>query len=148
MVQALSEAGVPALGVDMSAVAVQGARSRGALAIKARLAERLPAEGRWETVLLMDGNIGIDGDVGALLERCRALLVPGGAIIIEVDPRPAWHQTRRVRLTAEGAGCSAELTWTRTGAAAVRRLARSLDLLVVEEWTAGSRAFLSLQSAT
>jgi glycosyltransferase A (GT-A) superfamily protein (DUF2064 family)/SAM-dependent methyltransferase len=148
MVQALSEAGVPALGVDMSAVAVQGARSRGALAIKARLAERLPAEGRWETVLLMDGNIGIDGDVGALLGRCRALLVPGGAIIVEVDPRPAWHQTGRVRLTAEGAGYSAELTWTRTGAAAVRRLAGPLDLLVVEEWTAGSRAFLSLQSAT
>jgi glycosyltransferase A (GT-A) superfamily protein (DUF2064 family)/SAM-dependent methyltransferase len=147
MVQALSEAGVPALGVDISAAAVRGARSRGALAIRARLAERLPAEGRWGTVLLMDGNIGIDGDVGALLARCRDLLVPGGAIIVEVDPRPTWHQTRRVRLTAEESGCTAELTWTRTGAAEVRRLAGPLDLLVVEEWTAGSRAFLSLQSA-
>jgi hypothetical protein len=96
----------------------------------------------------MDGNIGIDGDVGALLARCRDLLVPGGAIIAEVDPRPAWHQTRRVRLTAEKSGCTAELTWTRTGAAEVRRLAGPLDLLVVEEWTAGSRAFLSLQSAS
>jgi SAM-dependent methyltransferase len=148
MVQALSEAGVPALGVDISAAAVRGTRSRGALAIQARLSERLPAEGRWETVLLMDGNIGIDGNVGDLLERCRDLLVPGGAIIVEVDPRPAWHQTRRVRLTADDSGCSAELMWTRTGAAAVRRLAGRLDLLVVEEWTAGSRAFLSLQSAT
>ena len=63
MVQALNESGVPALGVDMSQVAVQRTRSRGALAIKARLNERLPAEGRWGTVLLMDGNIGIDGDV-------------------------------------------------------------------------------------
>jgi glycosyltransferase A (GT-A) superfamily protein (DUF2064 family)/SAM-dependent methyltransferase len=148
MVQALSEAGVPALGVDISAMAVRGARSRGALAIQASLAERLPAEGRWETVLLMDGNIGIDGDVGALLGRCRDLLVPGGAVIVEVDPRPAWHRTSRVRLTAGDSRCSAELTWTRTGAAAVRRLAGPLDLLVVEEWTAGSRAFLSLQSAT
>jgi glycosyltransferase A (GT-A) superfamily protein (DUF2064 family)/SAM-dependent methyltransferase len=148
MVQALSEAGVPALGVDMSAAAVRGARSRGALAIRARLAERLPAEGRWGTVLLMDGNIGIDGNVGALLARCRNLLVPGGAIIAEVDPCPTWHQTGRVRLTAEESGCTAELTWTRTGAAEVRRLAGPLDLLVVEEWTAGSRAFLSLQSAT
>jgi glycosyltransferase A (GT-A) superfamily protein (DUF2064 family)/SAM-dependent methyltransferase len=148
MVQALSEAGVPALGVDMSAVAVRGARSRGALAIQARLAERLPAEGRWGTVLLMDGNIGIDGDVAALLKRCRDLLMPGGAIIVEVDPRPGWHQTRRIRLTAEDNGHSAELAWTRTGAAAVRQLAGPLDLLVVEEWTAGSRAFLSLQSAT
>jgi glycosyltransferase A (GT-A) superfamily protein (DUF2064 family) len=148
MVQALNESGVPALGVDMSQVAVQRARSRGALAIKARLDERLPAEGRWGTVLLMDGNVGIDGDVGAVLQRCRALLAPGGTIIVEVDPRSAWHETRRVRLTADAGGYSADLTWTRTGAAAVRRLAGQLDLLVVEEWTADGRAFLSLQSAT
>jgi glycosyltransferase A (GT-A) superfamily protein (DUF2064 family)/SAM-dependent methyltransferase len=146
MLQALNESGVPALGVDMSAVAVQGVRSRGALAIKARLAERLPAEGRWGTVLLMDGNIGIGGDVGALLQRCRALLVPGGDIIIEVDPRREWYQTRRLRLTADASGCTTELTWTRTGAAAVRRLAGELDLLVVEEWIVEDRAFLSLRS--
>ena len=148
MVQALNEAGVPALGVDMSAIAVQETRSRGALAIQSSLADRLPAEGRWGTVLLMDGNIGIDGNVTALLQRCRKLLMTGGAIIVEVDSRPTWHQTRRVRLTADRAGLSAELTWTRTGAAAVRRLAVLLDLLVVEEWTAGGRVFLSLQSAT
>jgi glycosyltransferase A (GT-A) superfamily protein (DUF2064 family)/SAM-dependent methyltransferase len=148
MLQALNESGVPALGVDMSAVAVQAARSRGALAVQARLAERLPAEGRWATVLLMDGNVGIDGNVAALLQRCRTLLMPGGSIIVEVDSRPTWHQTRRVRLTVDRVGCSAELTWTRTGSAAIRRLAVLLDLLVVEEWTAGGRAFLSLQSAT
>jgi glycosyltransferase A (GT-A) superfamily protein (DUF2064 family) len=147
MVQALNEAGVPALGVDMSAMAVQEARSRGSLAIQSSLADRLPAEGRWGTVLLMDGNIGIDGDVAALLQRCRTLLMPGGSIIVEVDSRPTWHQTRRVRLTADQLGYSAELTWTRTGAAAVRRLAGPLDLLVVEEWTADQRAFLALQSA-
>jgi glycosyltransferase A (GT-A) superfamily protein (DUF2064 family)/SAM-dependent methyltransferase len=148
MVQALNESGVPALGVDISQVAVQRARSRGALAIQARLDQRLPGEGRWGTVLLMDGNIGIDGDVGALLQRCQALLAPGGTIIVEVDPRPTWHQTRRVQLTADTGGYSAELIWTRTGTAAVRRLAVLLDLLVVEEWSAGGRAFLSLQSAT
>jgi glycosyltransferase A (GT-A) superfamily protein (DUF2064 family)/SAM-dependent methyltransferase len=148
MVQALVESGVPALGVDVSAIAVEVARSRGGLAIQARLAERLPVEGHWGTVLLMDGNIGIDGDVGAVLQRCQALLAPGGTIIVEVDPRPAWHQTRRIRLTADTAGYSADLRWTRTGAAAVRRLAGQLDLLVVEEWTADRRAFLSLQSAT
>jgi SAM-dependent methyltransferase len=146
MVQALNESGISALGVDMSAVAVKRARSRGALAIQARLAERLPAEGRWETVLLMDGNIGIGGDVGALLQRCRALVAPGGAIIVEVDSRPARHLTRRVRLTAHGSGYGAELMWTRTGAAAVRRLAGPLDLLVVEEWIAGNRAFLAIRS--
>jgi glycosyltransferase A (GT-A) superfamily protein (DUF2064 family) len=43
VVQALVESGVPALGVDVSAIAVEVARSRGGLAIQARLAERLPA---------------------------------------------------------------------------------------------------------
>ena len=148
MVQALNEAGVAALGVDMSAIAVTVTRSRGALAMQARLTERLPAEGRWGTVLLMDGNVGIDGDVAAVLQRCRTLLMPGGWIIVEVDTRPTWHQTRRIRLTADRAQYSAELAWTRTGIAAVRWLAAPLDLLVVEEWTAGGRAFLSLQSAT
>ena len=31
--------------------------------------ETLPGEGRWDTVLLMDGNIGIGGDPAALLGR-------------------------------------------------------------------------------
>jgi glycosyltransferase A (GT-A) superfamily protein (DUF2064 family)/SAM-dependent methyltransferase len=145
MVQALNESGIPALGVDMSAVAVNRARSRGALAIQARLAERLPAEGRWTTVLLMDGNIGIGGDVRALLQRCRSLVAPAGAIIAEVDSRPGWHETRRIRLTADGSGDGAELAWTRTGAAAVRQLAGPLGLQVVEEWSAGNRAFLAIR---
>jgi SAM-dependent methyltransferase len=144
MVQALNESGVPALGVDMSSVAVEQTRSRGGLAIRARLAERLPAEGRWETVLLMDGNIGIGGDIPALLGRCRDLLIPGGTIIVEVDPRPEWHRARRIQLTA-GGHCSAGLCWARTGAGTLRRLAAAIDLLVTEEWTAGDRAFVSLR---
>jgi hypothetical protein len=52
-----------------------------------------------------------------------------------------------VRLTVDRVGYSAELTCTRIGAAAVQRLAASLDLLVVEDWTAEGRAFLSLRSA-
>ena len=131
----------------MSAVAVAATRSRGALAIHARLAERLPGEGRWATVLLMDGNIGIGGDVDGLLRRCRALLAPGGTLVIEVDPHPARYETRRIRLVAEDSGCAADLSWTRTGVAALRRLAGRLDLLVVEEWSVGDRSFLSLQLA-
>jgi SAM-dependent methyltransferase len=147
IVQALNESGVPALGIDISVVAVQVARTRGALAIQAALTQRLPREGRWGTVLLMDGNVGIDGNVAALLQRCRALLAPGGTIMVEVDPRPACYQTRRIRLIADVSDRSAELMWTRTGAAAVKRIAGQLDMFVVEEWSAGSRAFLALQSA-
>ncbi|HEY6663960.1 MAG TPA: hypothetical protein VI036_02430 [Propionibacteriaceae bacterium] len=53
-----------------------------------------------------------------------------------------------MRLTAQTSGSSAELIWTCTGAATVRRQAGPLDLLVVEEWSASGRAFLSLQSPT
>jgi SAM-dependent methyltransferase len=145
MVQALNESGVSAFGVDMSAIAVKVAIARRA-GHPGEISRTVPAEGRWGTVPLMDGNIGIDGDVAAVLQRCRTLLMPGGCIIVEVDSRPTWHQTQRMRPTADRPGYSAELTWTRIGVAALRRLAVPLDLLVVEEWTADRRAFLALQS--
>ena len=147
MVQALNEAGVAALGVDMSAEAVRATRARGGLAVRARLAERLPSEGRWGTVLLMDGNIGIGGDVGAVLRRCRQLLTAGGRVVAEVDGSPTRSDTRRVRLTEAATGRSADLEWTRMGTEPVKALASRLDLLLTEEWAAGGRVFLALQVA-
>ena len=147
MVQALNEAGVAALGVDMSAEAVRATRARGALAVRARLADRLPAEGRWGTVLLMDGNIGIGGDVDAVLRRCRELLTAGGRVVAEVDGSPTRSDTRRVRLTEAATGRSADLDWTRMGTEPVKALASRLDLLLTEEWAAGGRVFLALQVA-
>ena len=147
MVQALNEAGVAALGVDMSAEAVRATRARGALAVRARLADRLPAEGRWGTVLLMDGNIGIGGDVDAVLRRCRELLTAGGRIVAEVDGSPTRSDTRRVRLTEPATGRSADLDWARMGTEPFRALACRQDLLVTEEWAAGGRVFLALQVA-
>jgi hypothetical protein len=44
----------------------------------------LPFEGEWDTALLADGNIGIGGDPVALLARTRALIRPGGRVVIEV----------------------------------------------------------------
>lgn len=147
MVQALNEAGVAALGVDMSSEAVRATRARGALAVRARLADRLPAEGRWGTVLLMDGNIGIGGDVDAVLRRCRELLTAGGRIVAEVDGSPTRSDTRRVRLTEPATGRSADLDWARMGTEPFRALASRHDLLVTEEWAAGGRVFLALQVA-
>jgi SAM-dependent methyltransferase len=144
MVQALSESGRAALGVDMSSVAVGLSMARG-LALRRRINQPLPAEGRWGTALLMDGNVGMGGDVATLLARCAQLVRPGGLVICEVDRVSGRHESRSVVLrTAEAT--SVALRWSRVGTAALLRAARSLDLLLVEEWTAGGRVFVALRS--
>jgi glycosyltransferase A (GT-A) superfamily protein (DUF2064 family)/SAM-dependent methyltransferase len=146
MVRALVEAGVCALGIDMSAEAVDLARQHGVPALRARLEQRLPAEGRWGTVLLVDGNVGIGGDVLALLRRCRGLVAPGGLILCEVDSEQLGQTSGWVVLRSDRAH-SAPLRWSRVGAAGLKALAADLDLLVVEEWSAGRRAFVALRAA-
>jgi glycosyltransferase A (GT-A) superfamily protein (DUF2064 family) len=145
MVQALTESGRPALGVDMSSVAVQLSMMRGGPALRRRIEEPLPAEGRWGTALLMDTNVGLGGDVAALLARCMQLVIPGGLIICEVDRMPERHEVHSVVLRTQRAA-SAPLPWSRIGAAALMRVAKSLDLLLAEEWTSPGRAFIALRS--
>ena len=145
MVQALAESGQSALGIDISATAVQASRRRGGMALRTGVEDPLPAEGRWGTVLLLDGNVGIGGDVPALLRRCRELVTPGGLVICEADPRSDRHDHGRLRLcTPTG---SAALAWSRIGSDALRVLAARLDLMVAEEWTVGGRVFVALRRA-
>jgi glycosyltransferase A (GT-A) superfamily protein (DUF2064 family)/SAM-dependent methyltransferase len=145
MVQALSESGRAALGVDMSSVAVGLSMARGGLALRRRINQPLPAEGRWGTALLMDGNVGMGGEVAALLARCAQLVRPGGLVICEVDRVSGRHESHTVVLRTEDA-TSVALRWSRIGAAALLEAAKSLDLLLVEEWTAGERVFVALRS--
>jgi rSAM/selenodomain-associated transferase 1 len=145
MVQALSESGRAALGVDMSSVAVGLSMARGGLALRRRINQPLPAEGRWGTALLMDGNVGMGGEVAALLARCAQLVRPGGLVICEVDRVSERHESHTVVLRTEDA-TSVALRWSRIGAAALLKAAESLDLLLVEEWTAGERVFVALRS--
>ena len=145
MVQALSESGRAALGVDISSVAVGLSMARGGLALRRRINQPLPAEGRWGTALLMDGNVGMGGDVATLLARCVQPVRPDGLVICEVDRVAARHENRTVVLRTDDA-TSVALPWSRVGAAALLEAANSLDLLLVEEWTAGERAFVALRS--
>ena len=140
---ALSEAGLPALGIDVSAAAVEAGRARGVQVLRRDLNDPLPLEGRWGSVVLLDSNLGIGGDVAALLRRCRALVAPGGAILCEVDADPGTADRRLVELTT-GAG-TVTLPWARAGRVRVRALAADLDLEVAEEWSAGGRSFVSLR---
>ena len=81
----LARRGVPALGIDITAAAVASTRARGGLALERDVFGPLPGAGRWETVLLADGNIGIGGDPVRLLSRAADLLGPRGRALIELS---------------------------------------------------------------
>ena len=86
LVAELAGRGVPALGVDVAPFALLLSRANGATALRRSIFDRLPGAGRWPHALLMDGNIGIGGDPGALLERLRTLMRPGsGELIVETE---------------------------------------------------------------
>jgi SAM-dependent methyltransferase len=84
MTAALARAGRAVLGIDVVPEAVRLALQRGGTALRRDVNEPLPGEGRWPNALLADGNIGIGGDPVQLLRRVRALLAPGGRVVVEV----------------------------------------------------------------
>lgn len=97
---ALAERGIPALGVDISPLAVELTRMRGAPALCADVFGRIPAEGRWRHVLLADGNVGIGGDPTALLHRVATLLAPTGTALVELEPPGTGLRREAARLEA------------------------------------------------
>lgn len=139
----LARRGVPALGVDHSAVAQAQCRARGVPMVRRDVFARVPGEGRWGHVLLVDGNLGIGGEPARLLVRAAALLAAGGTLLVETDPEPErdWLGAVRVR-TAAGFGPSTR--WARVGAAVLGRLALPLGFAVVAE-RPGPRAFVELR---
>jgi SAM-dependent methyltransferase len=83
LTRSLAARGHRALGIDVAPEAISLARERGVRVLHRDVFAPLPDEGRWETALLADGNLGIGGDPEALLRRLRQLLVPGGRIVAE-----------------------------------------------------------------
>jgi len=141
MVLASLIAGRPALGVDSSRAAVELATARGLPVLRRSLFEPLPGEGRWGTVLLLDGNIGIGGDPGRLLHRAAALARPGGTVIVEGHPDAAEHASFDAVLVDAHGRRSAPFRWARAGAGALRRHAWRAGLRLTREWRAGDRTF-------
>jgi len=147
IVCALAEHGVPVLGVDSSPAAVALTAERGAAVLRRAVQRRLPGEGRWGTVLLMDGNVGIGGDVEALLRRCRQLIHADGVVIVEVDPDDAVDETTMLAVFDDAGGWADGVPWARTGATGCRTRAAAAGLRVAEAWRAAGRSFLSLYPA-
>lgn len=85
LVLALARRAVMALGVDPAPAACALARDRGAPVLQRSVFDPLPGQGRWRTILLADGNVGIGGDPVRLLRRCRELLAGGGTVLVEVE---------------------------------------------------------------
>jgi SAM-dependent methyltransferase len=141
MVLASLVAGRPALGVDSSRAAVELATARGLPVLRRSLFEPLPGEGRWGTVLLLDGNIGIGGDPARLLDRAAALARHGGTVIVEGHPDAAEHTSFDAVLVDAHGRRSTPFRWARVGAAALRRHARRAGLRLTHEWRAGERTF-------
>jgi SAM-dependent methyltransferase len=140
---ALAQRGIPALAIDVTPHAVSLARSCGALALQRDVFGHLPGTGRWATVLLADGNIGIGGDPAALLRRSRSLLRPGGTIVAEIEPPGARLRREHVRLrTRDRSG--AWFPWAWVGVDQIRALADSSALQVAHVWADAGRWFTEL----
>jgi len=140
---ALAERGVPALGIDITPYAVALARSAGALALQRDVFGSLPGAGRWSTVLLADGNIGIGGDPVALLRRARDLLAPDGRVVAEVSPPGSGSHREQVRLRTAG-GPGPWFPWAWVAADEAAPVAGAAGLRVAQSWDDAGRWFTVL----
>ncbi|MEV7847842.1 class I SAM-dependent methyltransferase [Streptomyces cyaneofuscatus] len=154
LVAELTALGHRALGIDVSEAAVARTRRIGGSALLRSVFDPLPGEGRWGTLLLVDGNIGIGGDPAALLDRAADLLSTGGLLIAETSPLDIDERVQ-VRLDdgrrapAEKAGppgpADRPFPWARIGTPALLRYAGACGWRPADQWSAEGRAFVSLR---
>jgi len=144
MTRGLADRGHTVLGIDVVPEAVRMTCRRGAVAIVRDVFETVPGEGRWSTVLLADGNIGIGGDPRALLVRLREVLAPRGRVVVDlaepgagVRTESLWLQTHRLR--------SRPFRWSVVGADAIGMLAAASGLAVRGVHAYGDRWFAVLE---
>jgi SAM-dependent methyltransferase len=140
---ALATAGVPALGIDISAEAIRQARRRGAPARRADIFGPVPDAGAWRHLLLVDGNVGIGGDPYRLLRRCRELLATGGDILVELDPPGTGSWRGEVVLRHRGR-TSRPFPWAALAADDLTALTQRAALTVLESWMEAHRWFARL----
>lgn len=148
LVSALAEEGVPVLGIDVSEAAVERTRLGGGPALQRSVFDPLPGEGRWNTALLMDGNIGIGGSPRALLARAAGLLAPDGVLMVETAPTDVDERLRvrvaggRDRAAARGA---AQFDWARVGLRALFAHAGAAGWRPAKAWESCGRTFAALR---
>ncbi len=140
---ALAASGVFALGVDLSAAAVELARGGGARAVVGSIFDYLPGSGSWRSALLIDGNIGIGGHPARLLARIGTLLRDDGTVLVELAPPATPSQSIAVRLETDHE-VSSWFPWALVSARDVHKVARRGGFRVDERWSVAGRWFARL----
>jgi hypothetical protein len=135
--------GIPALGIDRSATAIRLAGRGGAAALLGDVFEPLPWMGRWQTVLLVDGNVGLGGDPRRILGRAAELLGRGGRCVAEFDGEAIGIRSRWVRLeSAHDVG--PWFRWASVGVDSAAALAAQVGLTMTGVRLVGGRVVASL----
>ena len=145
-VSALIERGTPALGVDIAVTAVGLTRSHGTPALLRNVFDRVPGAGRWRTILLMDGNIGIGGDPLRLLHRVHALLGIAGRVHVEAHSDATIDEQLAVRFSVAGNATGPSFRWAHVGSRALVEYAQAAGFQLSDCWTGGGRTFVTLSA--
>ncbi|MFI8292226.1 methyltransferase domain-containing protein [Streptomyces sp. NPDC085614] len=143
---ALAARGRPSLGIDVSPEAVARTVRLGGSALCRSVFDPLPGEGRWDTALLIDGNVGIGGDPAALLRRLRRVVARSGLLIAECVPEQV-DERCEVRVDNGRGALGEPFPWARVGARALTAHASRAGWNVTERWTLHRRSFLALAPA-
>jgi SAM-dependent methyltransferase len=143
LVATLVQRGIPALGVDLSPTAIGLARGSGAPALKRDMFGPLPGAGRWHTVLLADGNVGLGGDPWRVLRRAAELLRGGGHCLAEFDSVATGVRVDWVRLESKTT-IGPWFRWASVGIDCAGLLADEVGLAVVGVHPIGTRVVASM----
>ncbi|MET1053629.1 MAG: methyltransferase domain-containing protein [Mycetocola sp.] len=141
MVRAAMDRGVDAMGIDVSETAVEMANRAGLNVVLGSVFDPMPSEGLWRGALLADGNIGIGGDVAAMLRRCHELLADDGVLVVEVHSDPEMDRVYSARLLDTDGGKSASFPWAEIGLNRLIDHAIESGLSVSQVWELDGRTF-------
>jgi SAM-dependent methyltransferase len=145
-VEALGRRGVPALGIDVTDVAVEQTRGRGGLALRRDVFGAVVGAGRWSVTLLADGNIGIGGDPVRLLRRITELLADEGHALVELCGPESGRGAMAIRLRTR-TDRGRWFRWAEVGLADLGQVAQRAGMSVTEVWTEADRWFARLTHA-
>jgi SAM-dependent methyltransferase len=143
-VEALARRGVVAMGLDVAPAAILLAQRRGAAVLLRSVFERVPAAGRWNTALLLDGNIGIGGDAVTLLRRVGNLLRSRGRAIVEVGAPGSPTRSLPARLETPHS-ISEWFPWMDVGAEGIALVAAAASFDAIRIDPEGDRWFAILR---
>jgi hypothetical protein len=106
----------------------------------------LPGTGRWQTVLLADGNVGLGGNPERVLARAAELMGQGGQCLVEFDSASTGVMLSWVRLESSHT-VGPWFRWASVGIDSAKRLAEQAGMAVKEIHHIGDRIVASLAVA-